>query len=270
MFVPSQAPPELTPARLRGLRFSLNAPVVTTEVIPAGPARGALLVHRDARGRFGVALCVRSLRTGAVVLYRSDEGLEGDGELSVGIDAALSFGESLGFLFDDDELEKGLARPVALARWQEFLGTLAAGEAAAPEADEPLVLDRVDRIRAIPVDEPHELVLDDLADPDTQGLAREQYFGENELRRAPATTRADLPAPARSAAREAAPEARSRGDLPLTKFRELHGAEPAPAEPRGDARPRGARLARVRLVKRVRAVEPPVAGSVLLRLLGCF
>jgi hypothetical protein len=270
MFVPSQAPPELTPARLRGLRFSLNAPVVTTEVIPAGPARGALLVHRDARGRFGVALCVRSLRTGAVVLYRSDEGLEGDGELSVGIDAALSFGESLGFLFDDDELEKGLARPEALARWQEFLGPLAAGETATPEDDEPIVLDRVDRIRAIPVEEPHELVLDDLADPDVQGLAREQYFGEREPRREPAAS--DLPAPARSATREAAPEARSRGDLPLTKFRELHGAEPAPAGPgpREAARPRGARLARVRLVKRVLAVEPPAAGSVLLRLLGCF
>ena len=266
MFMPSQAPPELTPARLRGLRFSLNAPVVTTEVIPAGPARGALLVHRDARGHLGVALCVRSLRTGSVVLYRSDERLDGDGELSVGIDAALSFGESLGFLFDDDELEKGLARPVALARWQEFLGALAEGEASTPEADEPIVLDRVDRIRAIPVEEPHELVLDDLADPDAQGLAREQYFGENELRREPAVAGADLPSPARSATREAAPEARTRGDLPLTKFRELHGAEPAPA----GAGPRGARLARVRLVKRVLAVEPPAAGSVLLRLLGCF
>jgi hypothetical protein len=272
MFVPSQTPPELTPARLRGLRFSLNAPEVTTEVIPAGPARGALLVHRDTRGRLGVALCVRSLRTGSVVLYRSDERLDGDGELSVGIDAALSFGESLGFLFDDDELEKGLARPEALARWQEFLGPLAAGETATPEDDEPIVLDRVDRVRAIPVEEPHELVLDDLADPDAQGLAREQYFGEHEPRREPAAAGADLPAPTRGAIREAAPEARPRGDLPLTKFRELHGAEPAPAGagPREDARPRGARLARVRLVKRVLAVEPPAAGSVLLRLLGCF
>jgi hypothetical protein len=272
MFMPSQTPPELTPARLRGLRFSLNAPVVTTEVIPAGPARGALLVHRDARGRLGVALCVRSLRTGAVVLYRGDEGLEGDGELSVGIDAALSFGESLGFLFDDDELEKGLARPDALARWREFLGTLAEGEASAGHADEPIALDRVDRLRAIPVEEPHELVLDDLADPDAQGLAREHYFGEIDLRPDERARREDLPAPARSAARGAAPEAPARGALPLTKFRELHGPEPAPAgaEPREDARPRGARLARVRLVKRARAVDSPAAGSVLLRLLGCF
>ncbi len=287
MFMPSQAPPELTPARLRGLRFSLNSPVVTTEVIPAGPARGALLVHRDARGRLGVALCVRSLRTGAVVLYRGDEGLEGDGELSVGIDAALSFGESLGFLFDDDELEKGLARPDALARWREFLGTLGEGEAGAGHADEPIALDRVDRVRAIPVEEPHELVLDDLADPgaqgladpdegladpDAQGLAREHYFGEIDLRPDERARREDGRAPARSATRGAASDAPAQDALPLTKFRELHGVEPAPAgaEPREGARPRGARLARVRLVKRARAVEPPAAGSVLLRLLGCF
>jgi hypothetical protein len=273
MFVPSQTPPDLTPARLRGLRFSLNAPVVATEAIPAGPARGALLVHRDARGRLGVALCVRSLRTGAVVLYRSNEGLEGDGELSVGIDAALSFGESLGFLFDDDELEKGLARPEALARWREFLGALDGGEPDAP-ADDPgeiLVLDRVDRVRAIPVEEPHELVLDDLADADARGQAREHYFGEIELRREPPGAPADLPAP-RAAARAPAPEPAPRRALPLTKFRELHGAEPAPAiaDARGEARPGAARLARVRLVKRARAPEPPAAGSVLLRLLGCF
>lgn len=269
MFTPSQTPPELTPARLRGLRFSLNAPVVTTEVIPSGPARGALLVHRDTRGRLGVALCVRSLRTGAVVLYRSDEGLEGDGELSVGIDAALSFGESLGFLFDDDELEKGLPRPDALALWREFLGALGEGGATVTDSDEPIPLDRVDALRAIRVEEPHELVLDDLVDSDAQGLAREHYFGEIDLRpREPAAARADLPAPARSAPREAAPERA----LPLTKFREAQGAEPAPAgaEPRGDARPRGARLARMRLVKRAHVVDPPPAGSVLLRLLGCF
>jgi hypothetical protein len=134
-----------------------------------------------------------------------------------------------------------------------------------PDPDEPIALDRVDRIRAIPVEEPHELVLDDLADPDAQGLAREHYFGGIDLR--PERARGEPPAP-----REAAPETATSAALPLTKFRELHGAEPAPAaaEPRPDARPRGARLARVRLVKRVRAVETPPAGSVLLRLLGCF
>ena len=265
MFVPSDSPPDLVAARLRGLRFSLNSPVVTTEAIPSGPARGALLVHRDARGRLGVALCVRSLRTGGVVLYRSDERFDGAGELSVGIDAALSFGESLGFLFDDDELEKGLAREDALARWRDFLGTL--GDATA-DSQESITLDRVDATRAIPVAEASELVLDELAESDARAGAREHYFGEIDLQGSETrAARADPPAPApeRSAASDAARE----GSLPLTKFRDLHGAEPSPAAASAAAPPRGARLARLRLVKRPRAAEPP-AGSVLLRLLGCF
>jgi hypothetical protein len=263
MFVPSDSPPPLTPARLRGLRFSLNAPVVTTEVIPAGPARGALLVHRDAKGRLGVALCVRSLRTGGVVLYRTDERFDGRGELSVGIDAALSFGESLGFLFDDDELEKGLAREAALVRWQEFLGDLAV----APPDEEELPLDRVDEVRATRVEEPRELVLEDLAEGEGQSRARAHYFGEVDLQDSDAPVPRSASAPARSAPDEAAGE---RG-VPLTKFRDGQGSEPAPAtdEPRAEARPRGARLARVRLVKRARTASP-AAGSVLLRLLGCF
>jgi hypothetical protein len=270
MFVPSGSPPDLVAARLRGLRFSLNSPVVGTEEIPAGPARAALLVHRDARGRLGVALCIRSLRTGSVVLYRSDERLDGAVELSVGIDAALSFGESLGFLFDDDELAKGLAREDALARWREFLGSL--GDAAPAEPDVALELDRVDRLRAIPVVEPNELVLDDpvvaddLVESDAQGGAGGGYFDEVDLRDGdPPSRGAELPA---RRAEPNPPEPRAaRGapsSPPLTKFRDLHGAEPPPAA----SPPRGARLARVRLVKR-RAVEP-AAGSVLLRLLGCF
>lgn len=274
MFVPSDSPPELAPSRLRGLRFSLNSPVVTTEAIPAGPARGALLVHRDARGRLGVAVCVRSLRTGGVVLYRSDERFDGDAELSVGIDAALSFGESLGFLFDDDELEKGLDREDALQLWREFLGALR--EAGSPDTGDAVALDRVDEIRAIRAEEPQELVLEDLVESDGWTRARERYFGELDLQGLQVVAvEADLPTPApappRPAPRRPAANARER-DLPLTKFREASGVEPAPApeEKRGDAGPRVARLARVRLVKRARAAEPPAAGSVLLRLLSSF
>ena len=266
MFVPCDSPPDLVAARLRGLRFSLNSPVVTTEVIPSGPARGALLVHRDARGRLGVALCVRSLSTGDVVLYRSDERFDGAGELSVGIDAALSFGESLGFLFDDDELEKGLAREDALARWRDFLGTL--GEGAYAESHEPMALDRVDATRAIPAAEPRELLLEELVEPDGQAGARARYFGEIDLHGSePPAARADLPAPPPE--RSAAGDTVREGSLPLTKFRDQHGAEPSPATARAAAPPHGARLARVRLVKRPRAAQP-AAGSVLLRLLECF
>jgi hypothetical protein len=126
----------------------------------------------------------------------------------------------------------------------------------------------VDEVRATRVEEPRELVLEDLAEGEGPSRARAHYFGEVDVQDSDAPVPRSASAPARSAPDEAA---RERG-VPLTKFRDGQGSEPASAtdEPRADARPRGARLARVRLVKRARTGASPAAGSVLLRLLGCF
>jgi hypothetical protein len=125
VFFPRAERLDLTQERIRGLRISLNAPVIGLAGIPTGPARASILVHEEASGRPQVTIGIRSLRSGDVVVF-SFEGEFGDElPLAVGVDAALSFAESMGFLFDDDEVEgrgEG-ARERARGLWVELMGT---------------------------------------------------------------------------------------------------------------------------------------------------
>lgn len=123
MFSPRKRPLLLVADRLLALRLSLNTPVVATPDLPAGPARGAIAVHSEA-GRTCFTVAVRSLRNGASVLYELEgEDLAGASGIAVALDAALSFGESMGFLFDD-ELVTARSEAVlrdALARLREIV-----------------------------------------------------------------------------------------------------------------------------------------------------
>jgi hypothetical protein len=156
MFLPRATPLALTPERLLGLRVSLNTPVVSTEEVAPGPARAALAVHQDSAGRPTVTLAVRPVDSSGVVFYGLEEDLPGDAMLSVGVDAALSFGESLGFLFDDDTLQGGGrgARERAFALWCSVAGPPPESAAGVPEADaaaeELLLEDLVEEAEAAP------------------------------------------------------------------------------------------------------------------------
>lgn len=117
MILPAGAPLEPFGRPLRALYVSLNSPVITVEGLPTGPARAAVALHQA-----GATLSVRCVRTGHVRLFATTEALAG--ERRVALDAALSFAESMGFLFDEDEVEaRGDAGPGAAARlWQELCG----------------------------------------------------------------------------------------------------------------------------------------------------
>jgi len=136
-----RAPVEIAAAQIQGLRISLNTPVVSGNDLPVGPARAAIVLHDDADGRPGVTVGVRSLKTGQVALYSYEGDLFEDSSIAVGTDAALSFGEGMGFLFDDDEVRADApqTREVALGLWAELMG---AGRAPAlPAAEPPVPLD---------------------------------------------------------------------------------------------------------------------------------
>ena len=123
MFLPRETPLELGPEHLLGLRMSLNTPVVSTEEIPTGPARAALAVHRDPAGVPTITVAVRPVQASHAVFYGLNEDLRDEARLAMGVDAALSFGESLGFLFDDDELASGEeAHPGVFALWSSIVG----------------------------------------------------------------------------------------------------------------------------------------------------
>jgi hypothetical protein len=257
---------------VRGLRLSLNTPVVATEDLPIGPARAAILVHEDSARGETVTIGIRSLRADRVALYGLDPEA-GDGtSLDVALDAALSFAESMGFLFDEDELGSGGAaeRRRCHGLWRELLGDdvpTAAGRRSAPEREEP-----------------EELLLDELAEDATEVVAPDQAeleLDEDEALAAGAfdpeppepepLDRSDADVVAQ-VARAAAGGARRQAPLALTKFR---GGTPktAPAArsaaAAAEARPRRAKpLAKLRLVRRIR--DGVRRRNPLLRLFGAF
>lgn len=131
MILPARKPLEAHGRPLRGLVISLNSPVVALESLPSGPASAAIAVHEC-----GATLCVRSLRTGQVIFFTTGEDLADDRRVAQ--DAALSFAESMGFLFDDDVVEaRGDAGIEEAARlWRELCGDRL-GFAEPPELEVP-------------------------------------------------------------------------------------------------------------------------------------
>jgi hypothetical protein len=115
----ADAPLETSCSELEALYVSLNSPVVTLESLPVGPASAAVALHMNPHP--GVTLAVRCVRTGRVAFFTSGEAVE---DAKVLLDAALSFAESMGFLFDEDEVAaRGEQGPEEAAQlWRDLLG----------------------------------------------------------------------------------------------------------------------------------------------------
>jgi len=136
-FLPRDTPLDLSPERLRGLRISLNMPVVSIEELPVAPARAVIAIHEEIDGRPNITVGIRSLGSGVATLFSFEGDLRDMSSLTNGIDAALSFGESMGFLFDEDEIESGstqASRRRALDLWLELMGLPSREPEAAPRA----------------------------------------------------------------------------------------------------------------------------------------
>lgn len=135
MFVPLASPEEAAAPELRALRLSLNSPVVKLAALPVGPASAAIALEVT-RGGLRVAVALRSERNGEARLFGPENAGEAGSDPERLLDAALSFAEGMGFLFDDDEVEtRGEAGPREAARiWRRFAGLADAGPAPEPEA----------------------------------------------------------------------------------------------------------------------------------------
>jgi hypothetical protein len=136
MHYPMQPPPERGPRELRALRVSLNAPVVSIDGLAIGPAHAAIAVPAAGSAPATLWLALRSQRSGQVVCFGPDEPLDSEAGLRIALDGALSFAESMGFLFDDDPIEGlGPDGPQQAARlWNDLLGIEPAEPMAAPLA----------------------------------------------------------------------------------------------------------------------------------------
>jgi len=110
-------------AEPRALSLALNTPVIAIDELPVGPARAGIAVFEAPEGAFHLEIAVRSLRTDQVIFYVPDEELDGERGADIAANAALSFAEGMGFLFDEDEVaargDGGCEAAAAL--WRELV-----------------------------------------------------------------------------------------------------------------------------------------------------
>jgi len=129
-----QDPPDPTRSALRALRPSLNTPVLGVEELPPGPASAAIACLAGTGGP-RISLALRSLRSGEVVFFGPEAGTVESQEPELALDAALSFAESMGFLFDDDRLAEDPDGGWRL--WRGLLESAGRGPLAAPAGPLP-------------------------------------------------------------------------------------------------------------------------------------
>jgi hypothetical protein len=124
MFLHCKDPLQLSEACLHGLLPSLNAPVAQVEELPNGPVRAAIVIYAKGYGELGLAIGMRALESGDTALYETREPIENESAIPDAVERALSFAEGLGFLFDDDMIDRatGTGRPDALEHWNRMMG----------------------------------------------------------------------------------------------------------------------------------------------------
>lgn len=133
MYFARQEAPDPATSALRSLRPSLNTPVVVVEELPTGPASAAIACLRDPAG-LRVVLAIRSERSGQAIFFGPDDELRDWQGPELAVDAALSFAEGMGFLFEDDRL--AVAPGEAHQLWRDLLD--ACSRARGPLAERPL------------------------------------------------------------------------------------------------------------------------------------
>jgi hypothetical protein len=275
MFSPRKKPLLLVADRLLALRMSLNTPVVATPDLPAGPARAAIVVHGEG-GRTCFTVAVRSLRNGASVLYELEgEDPDDASGIYVALDAALSFAESMGFLFDD-ELVTERSEPVlraALARLREVIappgpevGETAPALEPTPSPEE-ILLEEALELEPAPAEPPAPV------EPSAPAAPRAPAPPAASAKRAPRPAAASLTKFRAAAAAADDAEGEVESSPPAAPKRSSDAsetAEPARAGATGRKAPGGgAMLGRVKPVRlRAPDASPPVHP--LLRLLSSF
>lgn len=264
----------LTEAGLQALCPSLNSPVLNLDELPVGAARAAIVVSAAEYGDLSVWVAVRMLEEGEMAIF-SYNGPAGDlPTVPKALDAALSFAEGMGFLFDDDWVPSQ-GRAASLALWSEI--TAAPGEFAEelpPSIDSGI--------------EPDELELDDLALSGGESLANVDDLLLDEVAaleldqpidaaKVPPVDAAEGPpmdaAKGSPAADANADSGAARAAPTLTKFR---GGKQASAKaeraPARDSANSSSALGRIALVRKRLGggADIPEKRSLLVRLLGQF
>lgn len=127
MFRRLSEPLPLSEASLLVLRPALNAPVLNVGFLPVGPARAAIVAFGEEWGGLGIALGVRSNESGQIAVFRNQEQIEPDVDVSSALEPLLAEAERLGFVFDEDmvaALSDGRGRSRAMSLWGRLMGEI--------------------------------------------------------------------------------------------------------------------------------------------------
>jgi len=143
---------------IRSLHLSLNAPVIAIDELPVGPARAGVALRALSSGGLHLQIAIRSLSTGEVVAVASDLDSEGLPEEVAAVEAALSYAEGMGFLFDEDEVANGDADAVAKAgaSWCDLVEELperARTHASVASSPSPSATEACDSVLEVPIQE---------------------------------------------------------------------------------------------------------------------
>ena len=191
MFHVSTEPVLLSEAGLQGLCVSLNTPVLNIDELPVGPARAAIALYAGEYGALELAVGIRSIETRQVAVFQFQGQIPDDKPGPGAMEAATTFAEGMGFLFDDDVVAGGAdGRTRAMRLWLDLTEL--------PDVSEEVELDHeVPKLSpAVPlVNEPEELVLESALDSDASDvLEAQQASDEIWLEDASAQEAAEAPA----------------------------------------------------------------------------
>jgi hypothetical protein len=143
---------------IRSLHLSLNAPVIAIDELPVGPARAGVALRALSSGGLHLQIAIRSLRTGEVVAVASDLDPDGAPEEFAAVEAALSYAEGMGFLFDENEVGGGEADAAdkAAALWCDLVEELperVRSQSSSESARTPSAPDASDSVLEVPIRE---------------------------------------------------------------------------------------------------------------------
>jgi len=143
---------------IRSLHLSLNAPVIAIDELPVGPARAGVALWELPEGGLHLEIAIRSLRTGEVVAVATDVAPDDSAEGGAAVEAALSYAEGMGFLFDEDEVGAagGEAADKAGALWCDLVEEIperARATESATAAERPTPASAEEAVREVPVRE---------------------------------------------------------------------------------------------------------------------
>ena len=123
MFMPSSTHSAVRENAIVAFCTALNTPVVNIEDIEVGPARAAILLSADDYGGLSLQVRVSLISSSDGVTFRFQDDPNLLGTHTAAIEAALSFAEGMGFLFDEDLVASGgpSGRGRALRIWSSLI-----------------------------------------------------------------------------------------------------------------------------------------------------